>query len=345
MLNYIKKYVSPEQGTEVYEIGFQGGCYSFTSGDDLTTFLDYIEKKIRDEITVNEGQLSQVGIGSGHGGHRILLDSPVIAHYNRVIKKLNKEIDLINVLRRHQVAVHEGTPIENDMFSEENNTKGVGLKDRIKMELGFRPSSIKQLEVYRGIIERKIDGLREKKQGSEDRRSLAYPLYTMGDIPGNPLRGDDEEVSFVYETRLHELEDDVIEASQLVSEESDSLNKEWDRVDDTYRTVLDIMAYNGYSEALDQNPETTKKDLRYRLRKALVGRDYEEAHERYDHAYDTMVRADESLAEYRKNVELIKRGIVREILAYNKQLAYERSLDAQMAELREKGKVYVRKFK
>ncbi len=349
MLNYIKKYVSTTLNTEVYEIGFQGGCYSFTLGDGLNSYLDYMEKKINEEIRTNESQISAARVGNE--GKKSILSTPVIAHYTRANKKLAGEIELINSLRRHLESLDNGTVLEDDEFADEKGPKGVTLKDRIRMELGGRPSNIKQLEVYRGILERKIGKLQDRKQGSKDRRSLAYPLYTMSVVPDTPLKGDAEEIDFVYTTRLQELENDAIECSQVVSEESDRLSKEWEKVEDAYRTILDILAYEGYSE-LEADPETglvapetERRDIRYRLRKALVGRDYRDASDYYDEAYDQLAEADESLANYRANEARNKRKIAREILEYNKQLAYEASLDARIADLREKGTAYVRKFK
>ena len=331
MLKYIREIVSPELGKEVYEIGYQGNIYTFSDGDKLSEFLSQIKKNIEKEIITNESRSATIEIDNASLKGKRILQTPLVLQYSNRNKKLSEQIKLIESLENHL----SSSKIEDDIFSAEAE-KDAGFKERIRLELGFKPRTFSELKIYRGIIERKVKKLCIMKQSSENKREHNFRFNVSFARVASK-----EEVDNIYASKLKSLEEKRDRLSEAFGVEDNIYDTECERVDHqvdvAFTTILPFL-----NAQLD---ESKKEKVREALREYFRDQKFEDARKRYFSVTNALNKKREEIDEYIREADEFKRAISREISKYNRYLRREASLAKRIDEIRNNGTSYVKKYK
>ena len=209
------------------------------------------------------------------------------------------------------------------------------------MNLGGKPTTAKELVVYRGILNKKIKKAELEKEKYENRRMLAYPYYTMA-APGKHIPLTEREVSYVYNGKLEALEENIAWAEDLVDKRDEALASEWELVSKKLDFIEPIATY--VSKPLGR--DTTKRAL-YDLRRKVVELDmsFDRLFDESTSAHLTLENAEKAFKRFKKREHQNRMDIIKNIMKYNDNINIEREIDEEIAKLREKGISYTRTYR
>lgn len=330
MLKYIKKTFLPDKNVELYEVWYQDKYFSFAVGDGSNVYLDCIklsdiQRKINAEIVANQNRAATLEINGR------TLDVLATNIYIRRIKELRKQIEFIETLKKHVV----GVDFDDDVFSEDMYSKKPNFVEKIKLKLGFKPTTIEELKFYKKILEKKIERLDALKQASADRRANDFEF----DVADSSL--SDERVNEIYTARDEELASECMELLNTLTRKSAIYKADEVLVNTRVNNAIEAMG-----ELLKAQPDDFKKQqLREALARFFITDEYENAESEYIDAKNALENKENEFRHHREQESQVKNMIIHEIVEYNRHLDYESSIAGEIDALQRQGTSYTRKYR